>query len=61
MQEQKLFIETVGLFKFMQFLANRLPPDEYEVIAQIEEDYLNAVLDQHVLQVTIQKLASRVE
>jgi hypothetical protein len=56
MREQELFIEAVGLFKFMQYLADRLPPDEYEVIARIEEDYLHAVIDKHVLEVTIQKL-----
>jgi hypothetical protein len=61
MQEQELFMEAVGLFKFMWFLADRLPPDEYAVIVRIEEDYLNAVLDQHVLQITIQELASSVK
>lgn len=53
-----MFIEMIGLFKFMQFLVHRLPSDEYGVIAQLEEDYLNSVLDEYMLQKAIHTLVS---
>ena len=59
MSEQEMFIEMIGLFKFMRFLAERLSFDEYEMIALLETDYLNVVLDEYALHIAIQELDQR--
>jgi hypothetical protein len=45
----------------MRFLANRLPPHDFGVIARLEENYINAILDEYVLQKAMQKLARSIE
>jgi hypothetical protein len=52
----ELFIETAGLFKFQQFLVERLPPDEYAVITRLIEEYLTISLDEYVLHAAVHEL-----